>query len=55
MCSVCGKPAQSTCAICGRLVCPDHFYQKAGMCSHCIPVPERRNGEHRKGMPPALH
>jgi len=53
-CAICGKPAQNTCSICGRLVCDDHYYPEARMCSHCIPVTERRNGEHKKGLPPVF-
>lgn len=55
LCMICGKPAQNTCSLCGRLVCQDHYYPQAKVCSYCIPAQERRNGEHRKGPPELLH
>lgn len=56
LCMICGKPAQFTCSICGKLVCGDHYYPKARMCSHCIPVTERRNGQrdHGRDRPGAM-
>ncbi|MEM0448514.1 MAG: hypothetical protein QW520_01660 [Methanomassiliicoccales archaeon] len=42
-CMICSAPARFTCTICGRLVCADHYYPKAGMCSHCIPIEDRKN------------
>gem|GEM_PF-1316614 len=35
-CMICGKPAFSSCAICGSLVCDEHFYPRIKMCSGCM-------------------
>ena len=35
-CMICGKPAFNTCAICGSLVCDEHFDPKTRMCSNCM-------------------
>ncbi|MDD1746867.1 MAG: hypothetical protein LUQ16_03805 [Methanomassiliicoccales archaeon] len=54
VCMTCGKPAISSCRMCGRLVCPQHYYSRAGLCSHCIPPTERRNSEHGRDEPPPM-
>jgi len=52
LCAICGDHAQYTCNTCGRLVCENHYYVQARMCSQCIPATERRKAEHNKGPPP---
>ena len=44
MCMICGKPAKHTCAICGRLVCDEHFNFSVGMCTVCAPKTKRAVG-----------
>ncbi|HVO77937.1 MAG TPA: hypothetical protein VMS79_03620 [Methanomassiliicoccales archaeon] len=44
MCMICGRPATHTCAICGRLVCDQHFNRDVGMCTICAPKTKRAVG-----------
>ena len=47
-CAICGKPALNTCAICGNLVCDEHYYPRAKMCSRCMPSIERTDEKNRR-------
>ncbi|HUL40060.1 MAG TPA: hypothetical protein VLU38_07210 [Methanomassiliicoccales archaeon] len=51
---ICRNLAVSSCNHCGRLVCSEHYHQRTGLCSHCIPPTDRRNSDHRKGERPQL-
>jgi recombinational DNA repair protein (RecF pathway) len=36
-CDICGKEAElRRCLVCGREVCPSHYYVLLGVCSKCI-------------------
>lgn len=43
-CYICGRPAFHTCAICGRLICEEHYDAKARMCTNDSPS-ARKNKE----------
>jgi len=34
-CSICGRCAEHTCAICGQLVCSRHYYPRERVCERC--------------------
>lgn len=36
ICSLCGSPAVSTCRLCGRLVCEEHYDSRTGICADCL-------------------
>jgi hypothetical protein len=36
-CEICGSsPVEDGCDRCGRLVCPDHFDERTGLCTACL-------------------
>ena len=35
MCSICGRPAVTSCALCGRLVCPQDSDPVTRICRAC--------------------
>ena len=47
-CMICGKPAFSSCAICGSLVCEEHFYPRTKMCSRCMSSVEEVDQKKRR-------
>ncbi|MDD1770628.1 MAG: hypothetical protein LUO79_06040 [Methanomassiliicoccales archaeon] len=53
MCMICGKPAMFTCAICGRLVCREHYNSAYGMCTVCAPKTKRAEGSEDEHLGPA--
>jgi hypothetical protein len=35
LCHICGKPAMTSCPMCGRMVCGSHMDRASGVCFSC--------------------
>lgn len=44
LCSICGKPAVTTCPICGRLVCSQDSDPVTHVCRSCAPKQMKPSG-----------